>query len=227
MDILTISAILPGLFLIWYVYQQDKIEKEPFDLLQKLLLLGAGGVFVASLLEGILIPVLKLLVNEKSLLGLVLQNFVGVALVEESIKRKVLDKTWNHPAFDFRFDAIVYAVVVSMGFAILENIFYVWQHGFQVAVMRAVFSVPGHCIFAVYMGYYFGEAKVCETHGDLRGKQSFLKLSLLVPVLLHGFYDFCLAAGTEMFTFFVLFTTLMDYKAYRKIKQYSAGDRHL
>lgn len=227
MDILTLSAILPGLFLIWYVYQQDKIEKEPFDLLKELFLLGAAGVFVASFVEGVLVSVLKLLVNEKSLLGLVLQNFLGVALVEEFIKHKVLQKTWNHPAFDYRFDAMVYAVVVGMGFAILENIFYVWQHGFQVAVMRAVFSLPGHCIFAVYMGYYFGEAKVCETCGDLKGKQNFFKLSLLVPVLLHGFYDFCLAAGAEMFTFFILFTTLMDYKAYRKIKQYSSADRHL
>ena len=227
MDLLTLSAVLPGLFLVWYVYQQDKIEKEPLNLLGRLFFLGAGTVFLASVAEGILVPSVKYVVNEKSLLGMAIQYFLCVALVEEFLKYKVLSKVWNHPDFDYRFDAMVYAVVVGMGFAVLENVFYVWQHGFQVAVMRAVFSLPGHCIFAVYMGYYFGEAKVCELSGDLRGKASFLKLSLVVPVLLHGLYDFCLAAGAEMFTFFILFTTVMDYKAYRKIKQYSAGDSHL
>ena len=85
--------------------------------------------------------------------ALVLENFLAVALVEEACKRWVVLKfAWRSPAFDYRFDAVVYCVFAALGFAALENILYVAEYGFAVAVSRALLSVPGHCFFAVYMG---------------------------------------------------------------------------
>ena len=94
---------------------------------------------------------------------------------------------WKHPAFDYRFDAVVYCVFSALGFAALENILYVAQFGLSVAVPRALLSVPGHFFFAVYMGIYLGEAKRAEREGEGFLRDRFLRESILVPVLLHGF----------------------------------------
>lgn len=228
MDILFYAAVLPGLFLIWYVYKQDKIEKEPMSLLLKLGFWGALGVFAAMLGEGVLVAGLDFLMGEKTLTYYLLENFLCVALVEEYVKFQALKKSWRHPAFDYRFDAIVYAVAAGMGFAILENIFYVYEHGMSVAMMRACTSLPGHCIFAIYMGYYYGAAKLCESLGDFKGVQQNLRQALWTPVLLHGFYDFCLSAKQEsLMLVFLVFIVVLDIRAYKKLKAASRADRHL
>lgn len=228
MDSLLLAAVLPGLYLIWYVYQQDKIEKEPANLLLKLALYGALMVFVASFIEHALVGALKLFVAKKSLLFTFIETFFCVGLVEEYVKFRVLKTTWQHPAFDYRFDAIVYAVAAGMGFAIMENIFYVFEHGMEVAFLRAFTSLPGHCIFAIYMGYYYGEAKFCETRNVGIGMASNLQQALWIPTLLHGFFDFCLSVKDgSLVLVFLIFLIILDVRAYRKLKLASKMDTHL
>lgn len=228
MDSLTSMAILPGLYLIWYVYQQDKIEKEPVGLLLRLAFLGALGVFIAMTVEHVLIDFFIKPVFQKGTLFLLIENFIGVALVEEFVKYRALKKlTWNNPAFDYRFDAVVYAVAAGMGFAILENLFYVLDHGMDVAIMRAFTSLPGHCTFAIYMGYYYGEAKLCEKNGNIKGMNANLTCALWIPILIHGTYDFCLSGSEFLVSFFFVLLITLDYKAYKKLKQASANDRAL
>ena len=227
MDLLTCLAVLPGLFLVWYVYRQDKIEKEPTGLLLRLLMWGGLTVFVAMFVEMGLVEVDKLFFDEKSTAFLLVENFLCVALVEEYVKYRVLKKTWTNPAFDYCFDGIVYAVCASMGFAILENIFYVFENGVDVAIVRAITSLPGHCIFGIYMGYYYGIAKMKAVQGDNSGMSWSLKQALWVPTLLHGFYDYCLSGNDEMLMLaFLVFVIALDFKAYKKLKEASLGDHH-
>jgi RsiW-degrading membrane proteinase PrsW (M82 family) len=95
---------------------------------------------------------------------------------------------WKHKDFDQHFDGIIYAVFVSMGFALIENLMYVYEGGLNVALMRAVLAVPGHGFFGVAMGYYFSLARF---HTGPK-KTEFLAKCLLVPAILHGLYDFAL-----------------------------------
>lgn len=228
MDTLTSIAVLPGLYLMWYVYRQDKIEKEPLSLLTHLAVMGALGVFIAMFAESVLIEYIMKPVLGSGTLFLLVENFLGVALVEEYVKFRALQKlTWQNPEFDYRFDAIVYAVAAGMGFAILENVFYVFEHGFEVAVMRAFTSLPGHCVFAIYMGYYYGEAKLCERQGNFKSMNAYLKSALWVPTLIHGTYDFCLSGDETLVALFFVLLVVMDVKAYRLLKQASASDRSL
>lgn len=228
MDTLTSIAVLPGLYLMWYVYRQDKIEKEPLSLLIHLALLGALGVFIAMFAESVLIDYIMKPLLGSGTLFLLVENYFGVALVEEYVKFRALRKlTWNNPEFDYRFDAIVYAVAAGMGFAILENVFYVFEHGFEVAVMRAFTSLPGHCVFAIYMGYYYGEAKLCEKQGNFKSMNAYLKSALWVPTIIHGTYDFCLSGGETLVAAFFVLLIVMDVKAYKLLKQASASDRPL
>mgnify|MGYP000188073288 FL=1 len=232
---LLLAALVPAAFLMVQVYRLDRIEKEPAGLLLKLALFGALSGLAAGAIEGALTRVLDVTLGG-STLRLVLENFLAVALVEEACKRWVVLKfAWRHPAFDYRFDAVVYCVFSALGFAALENILYVAEYGFAVAVSRALLSVPGHCFFAVYMGIYLGQAKMAERamqryYIELPDESpgQYLRASLLVPTLLHGFWDFSLSVGGWLMTvLFYLFVLAFFIDAYRKLRFAAGSDEQL
>ena len=135
---------------------------------------------------------------------------------------------WKHPAFDYRFDAVVYCVFSALGFAALENILYVAQFGLSVAVPRALLSVPGHFFFAVYMGIYLGEAKRAEREGEGFLRDRFLRESILVPVLLHGFWDFSLSVDSLWMTAaFYVFVLVFFLSANHRLRAASEDDQQL
>ena len=233
--LLLLAALVPAAFLMVQVYRLDRIEKEPAGLLLKLALFGALSGLAAGAIEGALTRVLDVTLGG-GMLRLVLENFLAVALVEEACKRWVVLKfAWRHPAFDYRFDAVVYCVFSALGFAALENILYVAEYGFAVAVSRALLSVPGHCFFAVYMGIYLGQAKMAERamqryYIELPDESpgQYLRASLLVPTLLHGFWDFSLSVGGWLMTvLFYLFVLAFFIDAYRKLRFAAGSDEQL
>ena len=232
---LLLAALVPAAFLMVQVYRLDRIEKEPAGLLLKLALFGALSGLAAGAIEGALTRVLDVTLGG-GMLRLMLENFLAVALVEEACKRWVVLKfAWRHPAFDYRFDAVVYCVFSALGFAALENILYVAEYGFAVAVSRALLSVPGHCFFAVYMGIYLGQAKMAERamqryYIELPDETpgQYLRASLLVPALLHGFWDFSLSVGGGLMTvLFYLFVLAFFIDAYRKLRFAAGSDEQL
>lgn len=232
---LLLAALVPAAFLMVQVYRLDRIEKEPAGLLLKLALFGALSGLAAGAIEGALTRVLDVTLGG-GMLRLMLENFLAVALVEEACKRWVVLKfAWRHPAFDYRFDAVVYCVFSALGFAALENILYVAEYGFAVAVSRALLSVPGHCFFAVYMGIYLGQAKMAERamqryYIELPDETpgQYLRASLLVPTLLHGFWDFSLSVGGWLMTvLFYLFVLAFFIDAYRKLRFAAGSDEQL
>lgn len=232
---LLLAALVPAAFLMVQVYRLDRIEKEPAGLLLKLALFGALSGLATGAIEGALTRVLDVTLGG-GMLRLMLENFLAVALVEEACKRWVVLKfAWRHPAFDYRFDAVVYCVFSALGFAALENILYVAEYGFAVAVSRALLSVPGHCFFAVYMGIYLGQAKMAERamqryYIELPDESpgQYLRASLLVPTLLHGFWDFSLSVGGWLMTvLFYLFVLAFFIDAYRKLRFAAGSDEQL
>ena len=227
---LLLAALVPAAFLMVQVYRLDRIEKEPAGLLLKLALFGALSGLAAGAIEGALTRVLDVTLGG-GMLRLMLENFLAVALVEEACKRWVVLKfAWRHPAFDYRFDAVVYCVFSALGFAALENILYVAEYGFAVAVSRALLSVPGHCFFAVYMGIYLGQAKMQWYYIELPDESpgQYLRASLLVPTLLHGFWDFSLSVGGGLMTvLFYLFVLAFFIDAYRKLRFAAGSDEQL
>ena len=221
-------AVLPGILIMLWVYKKDKIEKEPKGLLLKLFVLGAISVIPAALLEIGAGWILESSVTDglDEILIIAIENFAGVALIEEACKYFFLKKgSWKHPAFDYRFDGIVYAVVVSMGFAVVENIMYVVENGFGNAIVRALISVPGHASFAICMGAYYGAAKVAESWGDPVQSEKLRAKALWMPVFMHGFFDFCLSVDSwiALIVFFV-YIIAVDIVIIKKIKKYSRED---
>ncbi len=219
-------ALLPAAILLKFIYSADKRDKEPKSLLFKLFLFGVLSTFVAAFMETVLGEVLEVFFEPESLTYMAIENFLIVALFEELGKYLVVKKlTWKHPAFNYTFDAVVYAVFASLGFAAFENIIYLMDGTVGLAVVRGVLSVPGHAIDAVFMGYYFGLAKRCEVMGDNRGVNRNLRRALWIPVLMHGFYDFCLSTEIdEMLLAFLIYEIVITILAIRKVKKLSAQD---
>lgn len=221
-----VAAILPAAFLLRYIYRLDKAEKEPSSLLWKLVLGGVCSAFCALILEEIFNTVTIPITNQISDQFLLVFISVGsVAVIEEGAKYFFLKKiSWHHPAFDYRFDGVVYAIFVSLGFAILENIFYVFGNGsLYIALMRAVLSIPAHMCFGAYMGIYYGHAKVCEHAGDSSGARWNRVAGLLLAMLFHFIYDATLmietATSTIMFVCIVAFIYIFVFRRIRKEAQ--------
>lgn len=226
---LILLAVLPAVLLMIFLWKLDAIEKEPRGLLARLFVCGALTVFSAIILGMVGTSLFLSLLVPGSLAYLLVDNFIVTALVEEGGKYFVTKKlTWKHPAFDYTFDAVVYAVTASLGFATLENICYVMDSGVGTAIMRAIMSVPGHAIDAVYMGSYYGLAKLCQRTGDKKGMKRNLRRALWIPVLLHGFYDFCLESQSALLLLaFLVFEIVITVSAFRRVKRLSREDQPL
>lgn len=184
--ILLISSITPVIIFLYLIYIKDQI-KEPNTLLAKCFL---GGFLSILLTFAIALPVSYLGgVFQSPLVKSFYDAFFCAAIPEELSKFVILYwVVWKSKDFDHHYDGIVYAVFVSLGFALVENIMYVFQHGFTTAILRAVLAVPGHGFFGVIMGYYLALSKF--NVGD--AKRNLILKSILIPILFHGLYDFLL-----------------------------------
>lgn len=218
-------AVLPVLVLSVVIYRQDRYEKEPIGKLIKAFFFGALSIIPAAISEQIIsmfnpgAPIISGLFN----------GFIVAGCSEEFWKLVMLSLAiWRSAEFNEYFDGIVYACFVSLGFACFENISYVFGQGtFMEALttgsVRAVLSVPGHFLFGVAMGYFFGLAKF-----DSQRRFWHLLRAFAVPMLLHGTFDALLMIPESMavggqFVSAVLFVVLIWFD----IKMWKWGIRRI
>lgn len=215
MFLFLLAAILPAFILFWYVYSRD-ITPEPKNVVIKGFIYGVLATLLSTLISG---PLLKLgwfENNPTTFLGAFKTAFFGAAIPEETAKLLML---WfllrKCKDFDERYDGIVYASAVGLGFATFENILYLASSGFgffQVAISRAFLAVPGHFAFAVIMGYYYSKQHFSWKPEE---KKSACVKMWVYPVLLHGIYDtICFAAGLSD-TWSVLLTFVLLFFCFR------------
>ena len=218
MMIPVILAILPAIILMVYVYRQDKVEPEPPALLWKLVGMGVLAGLLSMILERIGTTVLDLRMPDQSgSLYTLISAYLVIAVVEEGTKYGLMAlNTWNHPAFNYRFDGIVYAVFTSLGFAAFENILYGFSYGIGTLATRAFLSVPGHMAFAVIFGIFYGHAKQNANRAyyePFRRVLSVLQIIIgyALSVLFHGTYDACLMLGTSTSTLIFILSVVLIY----------------
>lgn len=189
MHLLIIAALAPVAVLLWQILRRDAANPEPPRMLAKAFLYG----MISTAVTFVLLPFTEALgdlivLNDTALSVAFKQAFFSAALPEEGAKLLML---WlllrNNPYFDERFDGIVYAVCVGMGFAAVENVLYLFSNydsWLSVGIVRALFAVPGHFFDAVIMGYYYS-----HYHFGTRRNPSTKALILAAPVVAHGIYD--------------------------------------
>ncbi len=187
MDIfLLILAVVPAVGLLILIYFGDKLEKEPVGLVFGLLGMGALSTIPSVVAEVIGVKLLDFVFPTGGIFYNFFMYFFVVAVSEELFKFLFMFViTWKNKNFDYVFDGVIYAVSSSLGFALIENIGYVftqrWQFGFLAGVGTGIFQ-------------------------NKLGKCSlYIVLSLIVPMLIHGVYDFCCTASNMlmMIVFFI------------------------
>ena len=188
---------------------------------------GIGAVILTILISSFLNPILPE-VNEgisTKYLYIAVNTFFKVALVEEYCKWFFLKKiTWTNKNFNYIYDAIVYAVFVSLGFATIENVLYVFSKdgGISVAILRAVLSVPAHAFNGVFMGYYYGMAKQAQINNNFKLTKKNLLLSLLIPIVSHFIFDYLLlVSNLILLVIYLVFVILLYINAFKRINQFS------
>lgn len=227
--ILIAAAVIPAIFLVIQINRADRLEKEPIRLIIALVIWGAVSTLLAAFSEEIGILILTALFPENSLIYNLILNFVVVGCSEEGFKYLLLKKkTWKSPEFNCQFDGVVYAVCISLGFALWENIGYVGQYGIGTALVRAVTAVPGHGCFGVFMGAFYGMARRYENFGESGKSRSCRRLAILVPVLLHGTYDYIATVEEDLLGLaFLVFVGAMFFAASRMVRKLSRSDRFI
>lgn len=183
---LALSGALPALFFMWYVDKVDAKRPEPRQVLRKVALFGGLSTIPCIIIELVLDKGFG--INPKTVPGALETSFFSAALVEESAKAVCLYlAVWRHPAFDERLDGIVYATRAGLGFALVENVGYLLDAhtagGFiGIYMARAFLAVPGHAIWAGFMGYYAARKRFDNLGPGLFG-------GLVLGILMHGSYD--------------------------------------
>lgn len=217
-------ALFPCVGFIVFIYLRDWHEREPIYLLFITFLFGCLTVVPPLLLQS-LVQSFQL-IPFYGVYSTFINAFIVVAFTEEGAKLLFL-RAYAYPKKEFNepFDGIVYAVMIAMGFAAVENVWYVlaepdFDNAIYVGFLRIFTAVPAHATFAIIMGYFLGEAKF-ETNTS---RQNFLKLQALVfPVFLHGCYDFFLMQKINYaLALGALFSLLLSiYLARKSIRSHS------
>jgi RsiW-degrading membrane proteinase PrsW (M82 family) len=178
----------PGVAICLYFFYKDIYNKEPRLNLLVSFLLGAAAIYPAILLE----QNFGGKVIDGSVNGVALLAYVIVAFSEEGSKFLGFRLySYNQKSFDEPFDGIIYAVMVSMGFATAENIKYLIESDpgseLKLGLLRMITAVPAHATFAIVMGYFAGKAKF-----DPKNRTALLITGLICAIAFHGTYDFFL-----------------------------------
>ncbi len=210
-------SLLPVAAILYYVYHKDH-DPEPPRTIGFAFLWGCLSVIPAITAE-LLFPSSNQFV----------ELFVNIGLVEESVKFAVLMLyIWKHADFNDSFDAIVYSVTISLGFAAVENIMYNINGGFAVSIIRALFSIPGHTCFAILMGVFLAKAKTHFYYGRRQEQYTSLMLALLTATIAHGTYDYLaiMTSSNEDFVIWLLaFVIILDIACLIIVHNASKNDK--
>lgn len=227
--ILIAAAVIPAVALLVKVYRADRLERESWVLLISLVIGGVIATALAKVTERAGDFLLNLVFPNSPELYNIFMFFGVVAFSEEGFKYLLLKRrTWYDPEFNSQFDGVVYAVFVSLGFALWENIAYVLMYGFGTALVRAVTAVPGHACFGVFMGAWYGLAKRYDSRRQPGKSRACRILALLSAALLHGCYDFSASfQQTSYGWIFAVFVLLLFLAAFLLVRKASRNDRYV
>lgn len=203
MDTLLLLAlsIAPGIFLVYRYFSKDIYKKEPWAVVWKSFFWGAATLIPAGILE----TSVKIS-NPESFWGMVIENFLLIALTEELCKFLAIRfYAYRDSHFDEVMDGIVYGVAAASGFATFENIFYVTEHGMAVGMLRAFLSVPSHVFSGAILGYWLAKSRfqnISFWYGCL--------VALFIVVMSHGFFDFVLSYEKGSYFYLSLIPVLLQ-----------------
>ena len=215
---LFLTAILPTLALLLFFMYSDKFKEPKKTVLSTFIL----GIFIIAPLE-VFHYGTEMIIGEPIEYNAFFRAFFAASFLEELFKFCVLFFfCTKFIEFNEPMDGIVYGITASLGFAFWENLQYIYMpdreinESLQVAWSRAFTAVPSHAFDGVIMGFFIGR----HYFRDYKTNTNLI-LALLIPVTLHGFYDWVLMEesinGDFMYLIMIVELGLVTY-LYRNLK---------
>ena len=215
-------TIAPPLAILAYFVFSDRF-REPNGLILKTFFLGIAITIPAGYLNTFIIDTFD---DGTQFRMAFLSGFVGGGPVEEILKFSILyyfilrEKEFNEPM-----DGIVYGVTASLGFATLENFYYVYlladyyqTSSMSLAIVRSFSAVPAHAVFGVFMGYFFMKY-VFVKKGDN------LLFAFTIPFVLHGCYNLFIASNFYISLGLILICWIIALKMFSGLKEIQKSKR--
>ncbi|UTR14611.1 glutamic-type intramembrane protease PrsW [Salipaludibacillus sp. LMS25] len=201
-------AITPAVALLTFFYLKDEFEQEPIIMVVRSFIYGALLVFPVMFIQ-------FAIQYETEIASPFLLIFFKASFIEEFLKWFiVLITIFYHVHFNQRYDGIVYATAVALGFASVENVLYLLANGVDTAFFRAVFPVTSHALFGVVMGFYFGKAKF-----NREKRYRYLFLAFFFPYTLHSLYNLILVVLSSWMYVLIPFMIALWMIALKHIKK--------
>lgn len=210
-----IASIIPVLLILGVIYNMSEVKKQPLWILVVLFL---GGIlswimvrYISKVLGNDIYKSQVEINNNLGNKGFFLVSFGIIAFIEELSKYIVISiMCYKNKYFKNPYDAIMYAVCISLGFAFVENIMYINNFGISVAISRAIFSIPAHASFGIIMGYYLGISKLCKDNDNKSYSALCFYCAFFIPFIFHGLYDFLLNFNTQsIYIIFLIYVIIM------------------
>ena len=223
MNYLFLLAILPCILGAYIIYRADKVEKEPIGEIIKAVMMGFAAIFLTLFVSGIF-GIDKIMLDD-NIFNTYVYSFIYIALIEE-LSKFIFSYLFvnRNPNFDYVFDGIVYFACVALGFALIENILYAANGDLSTVLLRSFTAIPAHTFFGISSGYYYSLYRKDKVRKN-KNNYWMLLLSILVPIFLHGFYDFCILMGNNLFVYiYILFLGFLYVFSFSRVKKLQEKD---
>ena len=212
---LLLVTILPSILIVLFFVKSDRF-KEPTKEIIKVFFLGIIITIPAYFLNTYLSEIWYSTNASEGIIS----SFLTAAPVEEGLKLSVLYffvykmKDFNEPV-----DGIVYGVTVSLGFATLENIYYVYlladyfeTTSMTLAILRSFSAIPAHAVFGVFMGYFFMKYAFIK-------KGDNLIFAFLIPFVLHGCYNLFTSSNFIISLILIIISWIIALRMFARLKK--------
>ena len=227
--IIMILCIIPSIIVLYYIYQKDKIEKEPIHLLALLFVEGIVCAIIAFIIPKILIqyvPAYKSLFYPNTVFGNMFKDLILIAAFEEVIKWIINYSTiLKSKNFNHVYDSIVYSTFISIGFATYDCVVYGIENSnfsYSDIMLNILTDIPTYAVLGIFMGYYLSIAKKASICNDKKNANIYRFYSLVIPIIFHFIYNLCFDKR-HIYTFIMLiiYIVILYVEAIKNVNELS------
>lgn len=187
---LTAIVLIPVALWAVYIYYKDRFKPEPIETLGLCYLLGLGSAFVAiglyTVVDGLNLPdPFYLIENDRP--GFLLYAIGIIGPIEEIAKFiPFILFAVRLQAFDEKIDGFVYASMIALGFASVENLKNLPYLSGPVLYLHALVSPLVHCVFSSIWGLSYSTT----IYQKKWTRAVITLLAIAISSCVHGIYDY-------------------------------------
>ena len=203
MVLVLLASFIPSILLFLFL-RKNREDEDYRKTCDKLFWQGILIATAVGLADAVVVLLWRLtgLAEKNRIVDLLFRTFIVNATVEEMMKfltgRKFIKKDLARVS---RLDVITYMAIAAMAFGLFEDILYMFQTNIGQILVRGF--LMGHVGYGMIMGRLYGK-------GMKENRTVYKVLALLVPIFLHGLYNFSLGEGLpDVFAFIVVTETLL------------------